>query len=159
MKTEDLPAINAVLNGLSTILLLVGFVLIKQRKLKAHGFVMLGATISSALFLVGYVAHKVLLRGVDVRLNERFPNLPEYVKHIYWWVILTPHLILAVVMLPFIYLGLYNAARRRFDKHKQINRFTIWMWLYVSITGVLIYVLLYHLFPDMQQRAAATIGV
>jgi uncharacterized membrane protein YozB (DUF420 family) len=150
MTAETLPAVNATLNGLSTLLLLSGFVLIKQKRWKAHGITMIAATFSSTLFLVGYLTHKFYYP--DIRLSTRFPNLSDAWKYTYWFAILIPHLILAIVMLPFIYLGLYRAYKREWAKHKAVNRFTIWMWLYVSVTGVLIYYLLYHLFPALSDR-------
>lgn len=149
MTAETLPAVNATLNGLSTLLLLSGFVLIKQGKWKAHGITMIAATATSTLFLIGYLTHKVILRYDDVVVRERFPNLPDIWRNVYLFAVLIPHLILAVVMLPFIYLGLYRAYKREWAKHRAVNRFTIWMWLYVSVTGVLIYYLLYHLFPRL----------
>lgn len=152
---DNLPAINACFNGLSFILLVTGFVLIRQKRWKAHGITMLGALVSSSLFLIGYIVHKVVLRHGDIRLGERFPDLPEAWRFVYFFLILLPHLVLAVVMLPFIALGLYRAYRRDWIRHRRINRVTIWIWLYVSLTGVLIYYLLYHLFPSMQASAPA----
>ena len=150
MWYDYLPAINATLNGITTILLLTGFVLIKQKKMRAHGMVMLSATVCSALFLAGYLLHKVFHH--DFTVKDRFPNLPDAWRIFYLYIVLFPHLILAVVMLPFIGAGLWFAYKRRFDLHKRVNRFTIWIWLYVSVTGVLIYYLLYHLFPDLNAR-------
>ena len=152
MTTADLPALNATLNGISTLLLLSGFVLVKRKQWRAHGIVMLAATTSSTLFLVGYLVHKFFHQ--DMQIATRFPNLSNGWRYFYWFVILIPHLVLAVAMLPFIYLGLYHAARRQFDRHKRVNRVTIWMWLYVSVTGVVIYYLLYHLFPRLNAEAA-----
>lgn len=148
---ESLPAINATFNGISFILLCVGFVLIKQNKWRAHGLLMSAALVSSTLFLVGYLVHKAFYP--DIRITTRFPNLSVAWRYTYWFAILIPHLILAVVMLPFIIKGLYHAYRREWAKHRAVNRFTIWIWLYVSLTGVLIYYLLYHLFPAMNDRA------
>lgn len=144
---DRLPAINASLNGLTTILLIVGFILIRQGKWRAHGITMLSATIVSALFLVGYVVHKFF--HYDIRLAQRFPDLGAGWRYTYWFAILIPHLILAIVMLPFIAKGLWHASRREWRAHKLTNRYTIWIWLYVSVTGVLIYYLLYHLFPQL----------
>jgi uncharacterized membrane protein YozB (DUF420 family) len=147
--TETLPAINATFNGISFILLCTGFVLIRQGKWRAHGMTMAAALVSSSLFLIGYVTHKVILRQEDIRLGERFPNLSETWRFIYFFIILIPHLILAIVMLPFIAKGVWHAYKREWKQHKAINRVTIWIWLYVSLTGVLIYYLLYHLFPRL----------
>lgn len=144
---ESLPAINATFNGISFLLLCTGFVLIKQGKWRAHGMTMAAALVSSSLFLVGYLVHKVYYP--DIRISTRFPNLGAGWKYTYWFVILIPHLILAVVMLPFIAKGLWHAYRREWVKHRNTNRYTIWIWLYVSLTGVLIYYLLYHLFPAL----------
>jgi putative membrane protein len=144
---EQLPALNATLNGLSFLLLCTGFVLIRQGKWRAHGFTMVAALLSSALFLVGYLVHKVYYP--DIRISTRFPNLSTAWKYTYWFVILIPHLILAIVMLPFIAKGVWHAYKREWAKHRAVNRFTIWIWLYVSLTGVLIYYLLYHLFPRL----------
>lgn len=148
---ENLPAINATLNGLSFLLLCAGFVLIRRNQWKAHGIVMVCALVSSAVFLCGYLLHKVYYP--DIRISTRFPNLSDAWKYTYWFAILIPHLILAVVMLPFIGLGVWHAYQRQWLKHKRVNRFTIWIWLYVSLTGVLIYYLLYHLFPALNDPA------
>jgi putative membrane protein len=142
---STLPTLNAALNGLATLLLIVGYVLIKQKKYKAHGIVMSSAFFTSAVFLVFYLLHKYYYP--DIRLRERFPDLPSWMAYVYWFVILIPHLILAVAMLPMIFLGFLHAFNRQWDKHRAINRYTIWIWLYVSATGVLIYWLLYHYFP------------
>ena len=150
MTAETLPAVNAFFNGLSTLLLVTGFILITYDKWRAHGIVMLGAVVSSSLFLVGYLVHKWYFP--DIRLSTRFPNLSDAWKYTYWFAILIPHLILAVAMLPFIGLGLWHAYQRNWVAHRRINRFTIWIWLYVSVTGVLIYWLLYHLFPTLNAR-------
>src|SRR4051812_31734268 len=96
---DTLPAINAAFNGLSTLLLITGFVLIRRGKWRAHGITMLAATVSSALFLIGYVAHKAILHGVDIKMS-RFPNLSHAWKYTYWFAILIPHLVLAMAMLP-----------------------------------------------------------
>lgn len=153
IDAQTLPAINATLNGLSTILLIVGFVLIKQGKWRQHGYVMAAALVSSAVFLAGYLTHKYILRYEDVRISARFPNLGSGWRSFYYFVVLIPHLILAVGMLPFIGLGLWHAYKRDWAKHRRINRWTLPIWLYVSVTGVLIYWLLYHLFPTLNAAA------
>ncbi|MFT3789108.1 MAG: DUF420 domain-containing protein [Tepidisphaeraceae bacterium] len=142
---DSLPAFNATFNGLSTLLLLTGFVLIRRKKYAAHGVTMSLAFAASSVFLIGYLLHKFY--RPDIRLRERFPTLPIAWAYFYWFVVLIPHLILAVVMLPFIGLAFYRAYRREWAKHTRITRWLVWVWLYVSITGVLIYALLYHFFP------------
>lgn len=153
MTAETLPTLNALLNSLATLLLVCGFVLIKRGNRKAHGYVMLSAFIVSAVFLVSYLTHKAIYP--DIRIASRFPNLPEVWKHIYWWVILVPHLILAIAMLPLVYLALIRAYRKQFERHKAVTKYLIWIWLYVSVTGVVIYLLLYHCFPALNARMSA----
>lgn len=148
--SDVLPAVNATLNSITTLLLVIGFVLIKRRHWYAHGVVMITATACSSLFLIGYVIHKRYHHNFEIA--SRFPNLSDAWRYTYWFAILAPHLILAIVTLPMIYLGLYRAYKREWGKHKRLNRWTIWLWLYVSVTGVLIYYLLYHLFPALNER-------
>jgi putative membrane protein len=151
MTAETLPAINATLNSIATILLVVGLVLIRRKNHRAHGYTMATALCVSAAFLVCYLAHKAMFG--DRAINRFYPDIPQAWKYVYWFVILIPHLILAVGMLPFIAKGLWHAYKRQWDKHRAVNRVTIWVWLYVSITGVVIYWLLYHHFPALQQQA------
>jgi uncharacterized membrane protein YozB (DUF420 family) len=151
IDAQTLPAINATLNSLSTILLIVGYVLIRRGKWREHGYVMAAALVSSAVFLVGYLAHKAMYPNFSI--VERFPNLAAGWRYFYWFAVLIPHLILAVGMLPFIGLGLWHAYKRDWARHRRINRWTLPIWLYVSVTGVLIYWLLYHLFPTLNARA------
>jgi putative membrane protein len=140
-----LPTINASLNALATVLLCVGFVLIRRKQYRAHGIVMSSAFAVSAIFLVCYLIHKFY--KPDIRLRERFPDLPAAWAYFYWFVVLLPHLVLAVAMLPFIGLAFWHASKRAWDKHRRITRWLVWVWLYVSVTGVVIYLLLYQLFP------------
>jgi uncharacterized membrane protein YozB (DUF420 family) len=142
-----LPTINATLNSLATILLCAGFILIKQKQYRAHGIVMTSAFVTSAVFLVFYLLHKFYRPNFEVR--ARFPNLADAWVYFYWFVVLIPHLILAVAMLPFIGMAFWHAYNRAWEKHKRITRWLVWVWLYVSVTGVLIYALLYHLFPAL----------
>jgi uncharacterized membrane protein YozB (DUF420 family) len=144
VSAETLPLINAILNGISTILLVTGYILIKRRKYRAHAAVMITAFAFSALFLVGYLAHKAMFPDKSSGLE------PGLLKSFYLFVILFPHILLAMVMLPMILLTLRHACKGRWDKHKRLARPTFWIWLYVSVTGVIIYWMLYHLFPAMQ---------
>lgn len=151
--TDTLPAINATLNSLATLLLCVGFVLIKRKQYRAHGVVMVSAFATSALFLALYLLHKYLRAraglGVNTSVRDTFPNLNSGWINFYLYVVLLPHLILAVAMLPFIGMAFWHAYNRAWEKHKRITRWLVWVWLYVSVTGVLIYLLLYHLFPAL----------
>lgn len=140
---DDLPLINATLNGISTVLLVSAYVLVRRRRYRLHASLMIAAVVTSTLFLVGYVAHKALA-------GERSSGLEAgFLKFFYLFVILAPHVILAIVMVPMIAWTLVLVAKRRWDQHRRIARPTFWIWLYVSITGVIIYWMLYHLFPRM----------
>ena len=146
VNAEHLPALNATLNGISTILLIVGYVAIKRRNYRAHGWTMSLAFAVSTLFLVGYLSHK-FIRGEQTSRITAGMDL-GWVKQVYY-VILVPHVILAAVMVPMIVTVLLRAYWRQWEKHRRLARWTFPIWLYVSITGVVIYWMLYHLFPRM----------
>jgi len=142
---DKLPAVNAILNSIAGTLLVIGYLLIRRKKYTAHGYVMGTAFAVSSVFLVSYLTHKAFRPNLEI--SSRFPALPDWMKYGYWFVVLLPHLILAVAMLPFILKGLWHAYKREWEKHRRVQKISIVMWLYVSITGVLIYWLLYHYFP------------
>jgi uncharacterized membrane protein YozB (DUF420 family) len=146
VNPEHLPALNATLNGISTILLIVGYAAIKRRGYRLHGWTMSLAFTVSTLFLIGYLAHK-FTRGEQTTKLTAGMEL-GWVKQLYY-VILIPHVILAAVMVPMILTVLLRAYRRQWDKHRRLARWTFPIWLYVSVTGVIIYWMLYHLFPRM----------
>lgn len=152
MTIDDLPKVNAFFNGVSTVLLITGFALIRARKWRAHAGVMIAALASSSIFLAGYLVHKAF--RPDIRIASRFPHLGDGWRYTYWFAILGPHLLLAVAMLPLIGAGLWFAWKRNWVWHRRINRWTLPIWLYVSVTGVLIYWLLYHFFPALNARSA-----
>jgi len=154
VSIETLPTVNAVLNSLATVLLVAGYVQIRRGNRRAHGYTMLAAFVVSSLFLCFYLLHKYYHR--DLRLAERFPDLPAWMAYVYWFAILIPHLILAMAMLPLIGLALWHAYRRQWRRHTRVTRKLIWIWLYVSVTGVLIYGLLYHLFPAVNAAGTAS---
>lgn len=134
-----LPAVDAVLNAVSCILLCTGFVLIKTGRWRAHATAMISATIVSTAFLVCYLTNHYL-HGVHSTAHS---HAPTWLKYTYR-AILFPHLILAMVMLPMIYLTLLRAYLRDWINHKRIAVPTFCVWLYVSVSGVVIYFLLYH---------------
>lgn len=138
MSMSDLPAVNACLNSLSTILLTTGFVFIKRKNEKAHRNCMIAALATSALFLASYLYYHYHA-GRTV-----FPE--NWFRPIYLAILLT-HTVLAVVIVPLIIAAVIQAIRGRFESHKRITRWTWPMWMYVSVTGVLIYLLLYRIFP------------
>ena len=141
MTLHDLPAVNAALNGLSAVFLGAGRVFIKKKNVPAHRACMMSAFITSALFLACYLSYHVFVHRVTVFRN------PAWFRPIYL-AILASHTLLAVVIVPMIFMTLGRALGGRFDRHKSIARWTWPMWMYVSATGVLVYWLLYREFPQ-----------
>lgn len=141
MTLHDLPACNATFNGLAGVFLSFGYYFIKRGKVIAHRNCMISAVCSSALFLTGYLTYHFTVRGVT-----HFRN-PAWFRPIYLTILLT-HTVLAVVIVPLVLITLSRALRQRFDQHKRIARWTWPLWMYVSVTGVLIYLLLYQIFPQ-----------
>lgn len=140
MSFSDLPAVNAMLNGLSAVFLTAGFIFIRRKNQTAHRNCMIAAFITSTIFLACYlIYHAYAGRTV-------FKD-PSWFRPIYLTLLLT-HTVLAVVIVPMILVTLSRALRARFDKHKQIARWTWPLWMYVSVTGVVIYFLLYQIFPQ-----------
>lgn len=139
---DDLPAVNAALNGTCTVLLLIGYVLIRKRKIDAHRVVMVAAFVVSAIFLASYLTYHAL-HG-----STRFTHT-GVVRYVYFVTLLT-HVVLAAVNLPMVLITLYRAARQQFDKHRRIARWTFPIWLYVSVTGVIVYFMLYQWFPPTE---------
>lgn len=140
MTYNDLPALNALLNGASAVLLSFGLYHIKAGRQNAHRNCMLAACVTSTLFLTSYVTYH-LHAGRTVFKN------PEWFRPIYLVLLLT-HTVLAVVILPMVIMTLIAALRGRFERHKKIARWTWPFWMYVSVTGVVIYLLLYQIFPQ-----------
>ena len=138
------PAINATLNGASAVLLLTGRRLIAQRKIQQHRAVMISAVITSSLFLVCYLTYHALLQiyahGAITRFQGTGLSRPIYFS------ILLSHTILAVVTVPLVLITLNRGLKKRFEKHRTIARWTYPIWLYVSVTGVIIYFMLYQWF-------------
>lgn len=138
MQISDLPAVNATLNALSAIFLTTGYVLIRRGRRKLHERCMLAALTTSALFLVSYVVYHVNTG------SRPFPG--QGVVRVVYFAILITHVTLAVAILP---LALTTAARgltAQYDRHVRIARWTLPLWLYVSVTGVVIYLMLYRLY-------------
>lgn len=141
MTVSDLPALNASLNALATVLLTVGFVMIKQGRMSAHRACMVSAFGVSAVFLVTYVIHKILVKGVHTPIGAE-----GAIKTIYY-VMLFSHIVLAIVIVPLILITLRHAFAGRLIVHRQWARWTFPIWYYVSVTGVLVYLCIYHWFP------------
>jgi uncharacterized membrane protein YozB (DUF420 family) len=141
MPHNIFPAINASLNGLSAVFLAAGFVFIKKKNIPAHRACMISAFITSALFLACYLSYHIFVHHITIFKN------PAWFRPIYL-AILGTHTILAVVIVPMIIITLSRALREKFDRHKSIARWTWPMWMYVSITGVVVYWLLYQKYPQ-----------
>ena len=139
MTLHDLPASNAFFNGLAGVFLGIGYYFVKRGKVIAHRNCMIAAVCSSVLFLTGYLIYHFTVKTIT------YFHDPAWFKPIYL-TILFSHLILAIAIVPMIIVTLSRALRQRFDKHKRIARWTWPMWMYVSVTGVLIYFLLYRIF-------------
>lgn len=132
------PVINASLNGASTVLLITGRWLIAQRRIPAHRFVMIGAVVTSSLFLISYLYYHAHVGSVHFQGTG-------WSRTVYFTILIS-HVILAAVIVPLVIVTLTRALRERFDRHRAIARWTFPLWLYVSITGVLVYFMLYQWF-------------
>jgi len=136
------PAWNAFLNALSGVLLLIAFVLIKQRRITAHKRFMLAACTTSLVFLASYVTYHSLRGGVVTRFAGTGGWKTLYLT------ILTSHTILAITIVPLAIITVRNGLKMRVARHRAIARWTFPLWMYVSVTGVLVYFFLYHWFPS-----------
>jgi uncharacterized membrane protein YozB (DUF420 family) len=146
MSIHDLPAVNASLNGLSAVFLSFGFIFIKRGNKIAHRNCMISAFATSIIFLGCYLTYHGYLAIVLHQGPTRFLN-PIWFRPVYLAILLT-HTILAITIVPLILITLSRALRERFDAHKKIARWTWPLWMYVSITGVIVYFLLYRIFPQ-----------
>jgi uncharacterized membrane protein YozB (DUF420 family) len=142
MPIHYFPPLNATLNAASGILILIGFALIRRKQVALHRACMVSAVICSSLFLISYVTYHVGY-GAGVTLFAG----TGWVRTLYL-VILVSHTILAVTVVPFVIVTLTRALRGQFLRHRSIARITFPMWLYVSVTGVIVYFMLYHLYPS-----------
>src|SRR5712691_5058901 len=136
MTIHDLPVVNASLNALSGILLIVGFALIRARRFELHRRFMIAAFAASSLFLVCYIVYHAQVGSV------RFTR-QGFVRPLYFTILIT-HVTLAAAVLPLAIVTLSRGLKARYPQHRRIARWTFPIWLYVSVTGVLVYVLLYQ---------------
>ena len=136
MSVTDLPALNATLNGVAAVFLVAGYACIRLDRRRAHRACMLSAFTASALFLVSYVVYHA---GAGSKL---FPGTG--IARTVYLAILFTHVVLAAVILPMAIVTLARALRGRFDRHVRLARWTLPLWLYVSVTGVVIYWMLYR---------------
>lgn len=133
-----LPALNASLNALSTIFLVVGWRFIRRGEMRRHRLCMIAALVTSALFLTSYLVYHANVGSVP------FPGQGA-IRYVYFAILIT-HVILAALILPLALVTLSRALAKRFDRHRKIARITLPIWLYVSVTGVVIYVMVYRIY-------------
>jgi uncharacterized membrane protein YozB (DUF420 family) len=136
ISVHDLPAVNASLNALSGVLLATGYVLMRRRRIEAHRTFMLAAFASSVVFLICYVVYHAQVGSVP------FPR-QGFVRPLYFTILIT-HVLLAALVPPLAIVTLTRGLRGRYPQHRRIARWTFPIWMYVSVTGVLVYVLLYQ---------------
>ena len=137
MTVSDLPAVNATLNAAAAVLLSIGWILIKRGRWTAHRAVMIAAFCTSVLFLISYVTYHAQVGSV------RFGKAGA-IRTVYFTILLT-HIVLAIVIVPMALVTLSRGLSKKFDRHRAIARWTLPLWMYVSVTGVLVYYMLYHL--------------
>ncbi len=141
LTIHDLPVLNACLNGIATVLLITGYMLIRRRSVNAHHKVMISAFTVSCLFLVSYLVYHYNVGSVKF-------DKPGWVRTVYLWILGT-HTVLAAAV-PFLaVITLSRALKRNFARHRAIARWTLPIWLYVSVTGVVVYLLLYQVRPRL----------
>jgi len=142
MLVNFLPTLNAILNATSGILITIGFFLIRRKQIAAHRSCMIGAVISSSLFLISYLVYHIGFKaGVS-----RFMGT-GWIRPVYFGILIS-HTILAITIVPLVAVTLTRALRGRFILHRRIERWTFPMWLYVSVTGVIVYLMLYQFYPS-----------
>jgi uncharacterized membrane protein YozB (DUF420 family) len=132
------PVVNATLNGTSAVLLLTAYSLIRRGRVAAHRAVMLTALTTSTLFLISYLYYHAHVGSVHFQGQG-------WARPVYFTILIS-HTILAAAIVPLIIITLSRALRERFDSHRVIARWTLPLWMYVSVTGVIVYFMLYHLF-------------
>ena len=132
-------ALNATLNGTSAVLLTCGYVAIRARKIAVHKAFMVAAFLTSTAFLISYLAY-------HYRVGHVAFNGQGWIRPVYFTLLLT-HTVLAAVIVPLIIITLRRAWLEKFDKHRVIARWTLPLWLYVSVTGVIVYLMVYQLYP------------
>jgi uncharacterized membrane protein YozB (DUF420 family) len=137
MSLHDLPTVNAVLNATAAVLLICGYILIRRKRIRAHRGVMIAAFVTSSIFLICYITYHVQVGSV------RFPKTGP-IRNVYLSILGT-HTLLAATVPVLAVITLSRGLRARYDKHRKIARWTLPIWLYVSITGVVVYLMLYHM--------------
>jgi len=142
--TETLPAINATLNAVSTVLLLLGYKFIRERNIEKHRRVMITAFVISVVFLACYLLHKWLLFQATGSFNTAFQGQGAW-RAVYFTILIT-HVTLAACVPVLAIITIRRGLAMRIDPHRRIAKVTLPIWLYVSVTGVIVYFMLYHWF-------------
>ena len=137
MTVTDLPALNATLNAISTVLLLTGYVFIRRGERQKHKACMIAALVMSVLFLTSYVIYHLQVGSVPFKGTG-------WIRTVYF-AVLIPHVILAAAIVPLVLITVSRGLSARYDKHRKIARWTLPLWLYVSVTGVIVYLMLYQM--------------
>ena len=137
MTVTDLPALNATLNAVSGVLLVTGYLMIRRGERAKHRACMIAALVVSALFLTSYVIYHLQVGSVPFRGTGLI--------RVVYFSVLIPHVILAVAILPLVIITVSRGLSARYDKHRAIARWTLPLWLYVSVTGVIVYLMLYQM--------------
>ena len=137
MTVSDLPALNASLNALASLFLLAGYVFVRRKRIAAHRACMLGALATSALFLTSYLIY-------HYNVGSR-PFTGTGPIRLVYFAILISHVLLAIAIVPMVLVTVSRALAGRFDRHRRIARITWPLWMYVSVTGVIVYVMLYRM--------------
>ena len=137
MSVTDLPALNATLNGISFLFLVAGYLFIRRGQWQKHRACMVGALVMSALFLTSYVIYHLNVGSVPFTRTG-------WIRTVYF-AVLIPHVILAAAIVPLVLMTVSRALSKRYDRHRIIARWTLPLWMYVSITGVIVYLMLYQM--------------
>lgn len=146
MSLSDLPTVNAFLNGLSAVFLAFGYYQIRRGNIETHRKLMIAAFATSTLFLFSYVTYHYQVSYVLKRGPTVFRD-PAWFRPIYLVILLT-HTVLAAAVVPMVLVTLWRAIKGRYESHRKLARWTWPVWIYVSVTGVLIYLFLYQIFPQ-----------
>jgi uncharacterized membrane protein YozB (DUF420 family) len=141
MSISDLPALNATLNAISTVFIAAGWYLIRRGFWRQHIACMIAALVTSTAFLASYLTYHYARGGQATQFTAEGIIRPIY------FTILISHILLAFVILPLVIMTVVPVFRRRWNKHTRLGRWTMPVWLYVSVTGVLVYFMLYQWFP------------
>ena len=137
MAISDLPALNATLNATSAVLLTIGYVFIRRGHIRRHRAMMISACVVSTLFLISYVIYHANIGSKPFQGHGP-------IRFVYFTILLT-HVVLAAAIVPLVLVTLLRGLRSRFDAHVRIARWTLPLWLYVSVTGVIVYLMLYRM--------------